>query len=103
MYPQFAFQNSLRQTLDGSDRFESGAADLFESNFHDDSARRLWRRAAKPLLHLETVLRGHVVTNRYAAGVEAIAVRDIVGSVEKPDDFDRDFRPMKRHSESRWL
>jgi hypothetical protein len=103
MYSQFSFQNSLRQTLDDSDRLEGGAADLFESAFHDGSARRLWRRPAKTSLHLADALRGFTVTNRYALGVHSIALANIVGSVEKPGDFDQRFRPLKPHSEARWV
>ena len=103
MYSQFSFQNSLRQTLDASDRLEGGASDLFESAFHDGSASRLWRRPVKTLLHLTDSLRGFTVTNRYALGVRSIALANIVGSVDKPSDFDQRFRPLKRHSEPRWL
>ena len=35
-------------------------------------------------------------------GVRTVAIDRIVGSVERVNDFDRAFRPRKRHSSTRW-
>lgn len=36
-------------------------------------------------------------------GVRAVRVDRIVGTIQRTDDFDKDFRPLKRHLRDRWV
>lgn len=67
--------------------------------------RRLLRRVrGRPtqLLSLEEV-RGRLgLVAQADGGVRVIALDDIVGSVDRTVDFDRDFAPLAEHSVSRW-
>jgi hypothetical protein len=41
--------------------------------------------------------------NKKYAGVQTIPTGKIVGTISRNDDFDRDFRPRKKHLRERWV
>jgi hypothetical protein len=40
---------------------------------------------------------------RRLTGVQSIPVDKIVGTIQRSDDFDKDFRPLKKHLRDRWV
>jgi hypothetical protein len=54
------------------------------------------------LLPFEDVLRALGPTDRHPLGVQPIALDTIVGSVDRPDQFDRQFRPTTGLVRERW-
>jgi hypothetical protein len=63
-------------------------------------ARLLSRPAA--LSSFAEILSGLKPNQRYA-GIQNIPVDQITGSVGRPHDFDRSFRPLKTHLRDRWV
>jgi hypothetical protein len=45
---------------------------------------------------------GRCVRRAYAAGTQSVAIRDIVGSESRSQDFDRDFNPVNLNLRDRW-
>jgi hypothetical protein len=41
--------------------------------------------------------------NKVYAGIQNIPTDKIVGTVSRIDDFDKDFRPLKKHLQQRWV
>lgn len=41
--------------------------------------------------------------NRVHAGIQNIPTKKIIGTVSRMDDFDQDFRPLKKHLRQRWV
>jgi len=41
--------------------------------------------------------------NRHYAGIQTVAIRRIVGSEGRGEDFDARFRPLTAHTQARWL
>lgn len=67
---------------------------------------RLWARLthrATRLLDLEETLRGKQVQNSTYAGMRAVCIACIRGTLGKSDVFDASFHPVKESSRSRWL
>ena len=59
-------------------------------------------RRSNRLLSYHEVGRGDALGAVNYRGVRSVPIDRIVGSVERVDDFDRAFRPRKRHSSRRW-
>lgn len=55
------------------------------------------------LLNLTEVETHQHIQNRYAVGVQLVALDQIQGSQGRCRDFDRAFYPWQGHNESRWL
>lgn len=67
---------------------------------------RLWSRIthrATRLLNLEEVASGSQVQNSAYAGIRAVCIGCIRGTLGKSDVFDAAFHPVKESSRSRWL
>lgn len=58
---------------------------------------------SRALLDLNTVLAQHHVVGRYSGGTRVVRVEDIRGSVDRPNDFDRNFNPRQAYTERRWV
>lgn len=65
-----------------------------------DVVRR--RRSRRPLLDLDEVRRRLRVFEQSYVGVRPVAVSQIVGTVSRTTDFDRDFLPRRREIGERW-
>jgi hypothetical protein len=46
---------------------------------------------------------GKSIRSRHYAGSQTVDTRHIVGSEGRCQDFDRDFNPLKRHNQNRWM
>ena len=55
------------------------------------------------LRDLTEVAAGGAVGNRRAAGTQAVPIQQICGSEGRCEDFDNAFRPLKGHTQDRWL
>lgn len=80
--------------------------DLFHSyRFRADLAdwtARLLRRCPR-LLKLEELLQGASDRHRRDVGVHFVPIKQIVASVDRPDDFTRSFLPRAGASSERWV
>lgn len=106
MHSQFAFQNGLQQTTDAIDSFDAHATELFERAFRGKMTtvlRRFLRKPVQSLMSLADAFSAGCIVNRYHGGLRAVRLDQIVGSVEKPDEFDGQFHPIQPHIEKRWV
>jgi len=55
------------------------------------------------LLHLGSLTASAGLRNAHYAGLRPVPIRHIRGSEGRCDDFDADFRPLKKHNRSRWV
>ncbi len=78
---------------------------------HFDDARcraqvnRVWRKLTKKrqtLLPFAPIHRQLSSPSRINRGVQEIPVENIVGSVDRASEFDRDFRPLHKNQRQRW-
>jgi hypothetical protein len=79
---------------------------LFASARRAGRARQVWaklRGQSRRLLDLHSVVACSTVGDRRAAGMQTVAIGQIRGSEGRCDDFDIGFRPLKEHTEERWL
>ena len=79
---------------------------LFASAHHAGRVRQIWaklRGQSRQLLDLNSVAATGTVSDRRAAGMQTVPIRQIRGSEGRSDDFDREFRPLKAHTENRWV
>jgi hypothetical protein len=60
------------------------------------------RGASRPLLSLDEVSRRLRAFEQSYVGVRPIRVADVVGTVSRVDDFDRDFLPKRSKIQERW-
>ena len=68
--------------------------------------RRLFnmlRKQPTDLLEYEVVVEHLQITGKHDAGVKVIPVKQIVGSVGRTHDFDREFYPLNDKSRDRWV
>lgn len=83
------------------------ARDMFHRAYTRGRLRRWFRRriVAKDsaIMELNTIAHSLSLRHRWSAGIHEIAVEDIRGTVGRADDFDIDFAPRHRQSESRWV
>ena len=66
----------------------------------------LWCRLARrpfALLELERLGGESQVTGRHYAGLQAVSIRQIIGSENRADSFNRFFHPLKNATKDRWL
>lgn len=84
---------------------DSRAARLFNRvyvNPHPNLLQKLLGRKIQPLLDLSTVEHNRSLSNRRYAGTQTIAVNDIHGTINRAEDFDNEFHPLKVADEDRW-
>jgi hypothetical protein len=55
------------------------------------------------LVSLHEVQKSHQVQERSHAGLQVVLIAKIRGSEGRCTDFDADFRPLKRHTQDRWV
>src|SRR5262245_32223510 len=79
---------------------------LFASAHHAGRLGQIWaklRGQSRQLLDLNSVAATGTVGDRRAAGMQTVPIRQIRGSEGRCEDFDREFRPLKQHTEDRWV
>jgi hypothetical protein len=84
----------------------SYAEALYASARRAGRACQIWARLrgqSRLLLDLNTVAGASATGDRRAAGMQTVPIRQIRGSEGRCDDFDIAFRPLKAHTEDRWL
>jgi hypothetical protein len=65
-------------------------------------AARLRRECSRLLAFNEVVRKGHLAYNRRRLGLRVVEVSKVVGSMGRPEDFDRAFMPTKASLAERW-
>lgn len=106
MYSQFPVKWDTSRHFGKADSIEPRAARLFERALRNGKCtgiRQLFSCSTIPLLDLQEIIGRCRVTHRYEAGTRTIPLEQIKGSLNKAGDFDQAFRPLHRHSETRWL
>jgi hypothetical protein len=70
------------------------------------AAAKMWTAVSgrkQSLLDLNEVEKQIQVSNRHHAGIQAVAMRKIVGSLGRCTDFDAGFNPLNENTRDRWL
>ena len=86
--------------------FINYAESLYASARRAGRARQIWaklRGQQNQLLDLTTVTASCTIGDRRAAGTRIVPIQQIRGSEGRCEDFDAAFRPLKAHTEDRWL
>lgn len=60
-------------------------------------------RQSQHLLDLETIRRTVKVSNRHYIGLQTVCIEQIRGSEGRSREFDAHFRPLKSHTQERWV
>ncbi len=83
---------------------------IFYEQFNDVHKRaqinKIWStliRKDHRLQNLSTAKTTANVQSSQSAGVQLVSIKQIVGSQGRADDFDSEFRPLKKHDRERWL
>lgn len=78
--------------------------------FHRLHGRATWHKLCSMLigrehrlLNLQAIEQQFKVCTRHYAGIQLVPIAQIGGSEGRCDDFDADFRPLKRHNGERWI
>jgi len=82
------------------------ASVLYARSCRDGRLGRIWsglRGQSRRLLDLNTVAAASATGDRRSAGTQIVPICQIRGSEGRCDDFDRAFRPLKGHTEERWV
>jgi hypothetical protein len=79
------------------------------SDFEEARSRALWHRLLhrllrKPnrLLSFDDITRRKRLLGQHSLGLMTVAVKSIIGSVGRADDFDSSFLPTNEHTQDRW-
>jgi len=62
---------------------------------------KLFRKNNNPIRFVASSITG--LNAKRLTGVQNVAVDKIVGTIQRTDDFDKDFRPLKMHLRERWV
>lgn len=98
---QAALTNNLTNRLGAADSVEPKATRMFDRIYR--ARRGLFNRKTQPLLSLAALQETHRTAGQLDLGGQTVAVKQIVGTLNKLTDFDSEFRPTQRHSENRWV
>ena len=82
------------------------ASALYASTCRSGRVRQIWANLcsqSRGLLDLNSVATSCAIGDRHAAGMQTVPIRQIRGSEGRCEDFDSEFRPLKAHTEDRWL
>ena len=102
-------QESIRQHTDQANsysRLASKAQSYYDLALRAGWVRKLWSRISKRsnrLLDLEETARFLKVRGRHDKGMQAVLIRQIIGSEGRVTDFDSSFNPLNEKTRSRWL
>ena len=105
MYTELTLNHLSHARMTGFTGRDSRAASLFHRvylNPHLRPFQKFIGRKIQPLLHLVDAERKSCYSNRHYIGTVTIAINQIHGSINRVDDFDYDFRPLKEWDEDRW-
>jgi hypothetical protein len=97
-YRNIPTQNDdAREQLRAANRFNAAR---FRGEWNQFKARLTGR--AIHLKDLDKEQLGRCVKRSYAAGLQSVAIGDIVGSENRSQDFDHDFNPLNKNLRGRW-
>ena len=84
----------------------SGAMHQFERAHLRGWLRHQWAALtghSHKLYELAAITRTTNVSERHFAGIQAVPIRQIRGTEDRSEDFDRDFNPLSDRSRQRWV
>jgi hypothetical protein len=99
-------QAASRKTMEAPTYLQIEAIQRFENSRRLAQIMYVWRRvvrAAQHLLPFEPIHARLPNRNGLHRGVQEIPLRQIVGSVGRAAEFDRDFRPLRNGHRERWV
>lgn len=80
------------------------------NDFEKAQTRAFWRKwmarltgKSSELLSLEELMRCRAITGQRSLGMMTVAINQIIGSVGRAQDFDRDFMPRSDRTLERWM
>ena len=104
MYAEMALAHVMHRR-EGGGELAQGATRLFDRIVRDsrpDRIPRLFAKRLKPLRRLSDITDERRFGNRRYGGMRVIAVDAIHGTLNRADDFDYDFRPLRISDYGRW-
>src|SRR5690606_15309512 len=96
---------NITNIMGSADSIDLRAVQLYEHAYRNPQSgviQRLLNRQSEPLLNIREYASEHSSANRHYAGTQAVPLTLIQGSMDRTNDFDRNFRPIQRHTELRW-
>ncbi len=100
IYPM-PISNSFSRQFGAANSREPKAQQMFDRAAASGKMKK-FLHASRTLKSLKTEAAGRNFTQRYL-GTQTVALADIQGSMDKADDFDRDFHPLNETTENRWV
>lgn len=94
--------NTFSRQFGNAGSQEPKAQQMFDRTVAAGKMKKLLR-SSKALKSLKDEAARLTIRRQRYAGTRTVALRDIQGSVDKADDFDRDFRPLSETTENRWV
>lgn len=79
------------------------ASKLFDRARQAADKHRRHAHSTRQLLALSEIQEQYTITGRHYAGIQAVALDDIRGSVNRVTDFDADLYPLTDHIKGRWM
>ena len=98
MYPQNLELRPASMEIEASQEFEKASGNAF---WRGVRARFTGRR--RHMLSFDDALDAVKITNERHLGLRVVSIKEIIGSVGRPGDFDRDFLPLRRELKPRWI
>ena len=99
MDPQNLELRPASMDMQASQEFEKASADAFWRKLRGKLTGR-----RRHMLSFDDVLDDAVqITNERHLGLRVVNIREIIGSVGRHGDFDRDFLPLRRELKTRWI
>lgn len=89
----------------GKDNFyknNRAAKKAFDEAYHQAKVRRWWRRLFGKSNRLQVLSHQPVPSKRKSRNI-SVPMDKIVGSESRSEDFDANFRPLKKNNRERWI
>jgi hypothetical protein len=90
------------QRINGLDPRTANLFDRVRRGSQPSRFHKLLGRQAQPLLNLGEAMANRSLSHRHHDGTRAIAVNKIHGTLNRADDFDYEFHPLKESAQNRW-
>lgn len=106
MLHQMTLQSSFADRLGRADSVSPTAQKLFDRARQAHQRKRLGATLmgrGRELLRLDDIAAQITITARHQPVAQTVRLDAIQGSLDKADEFDRDFYPAQERTESRWI
>jgi hypothetical protein len=106
MFEQMLLQGTTTRRFGQGDTVAPRAHRLFDRAVHACQRKKLSaaiRGRSRRLLALSELQAELRIVNRHDGGTRAVALDQIRGSMNRVEDFDRDFYPTQERTENRWI